>query len=219
MGRSIQPPERTRHNVALEASGAIVDTGWQQSFYACFDAFLSAARAVPEILRCCFGHDSDPRMLAWSEALPADEQRRRREFSRRFDAALNAFRTLPLATARHISEHRRGFAQGDVTISDFFGITYVGGPIVQVPSATSRKIDDPNLAFLARPPLRPRWQDFTINGRPLFEECHAYLNDAQALVDEARTIIGQVHGTGRLTTPRRAASAAPTSGRTSRPRE
>jgi hypothetical protein len=51
MGRSIQPSERTHYNVAIEASGTIIDTGWQRSFYAYFDAFLSAVRSVPEILQ------------------------------------------------------------------------------------------------------------------------------------------------------------------------
>jgi hypothetical protein len=49
MGRSIQPPEQTAINVALQASGALIDTGWQRAFYAYLDAFLSAARSVPKI--------------------------------------------------------------------------------------------------------------------------------------------------------------------------
>jgi hypothetical protein len=170
MGQSIQPPERTHYNVALEASGTILDTGWQRSFYAYFDAFLSAARSVPEILQCCFGHDPNHRMKAWFDALPSDEQRRRKEFSARFAPALSTFRSLDLGTSRHVSEHRRGFAQVDVSISDFFGVMHVGGTITPVPSATSRQIDDPNLAFLAEPfPLRLSWQDFSANRQPLFE--------------------------------------------------
>jgi hypothetical protein len=203
MGRSIQPPERTRRNVALEGSGAILDTGWQRSFYASFDAFLSAARSVPEILQCCFGHDPNYRMKAWFDALPPDERRRRKEFNARFAPDLNAFRALDLGTARHVSEHRRGFAQVDVAISDFFGVVHVGGSMTPVPSATSRQIDDPSLAFLARPmPLRPGWQDFTINGKPLFAECHEYLQKAQALINEARKIVEQVHGANILTHPK-----------------
>ncbi|MGH6636950.1 MAG: hypothetical protein ACRED0_12755, partial [Gammaproteobacteria bacterium] len=57
MDRSLQPPEQTTNNVVLEASGAIIDTGWQRSFYAHFDAFLSATRSVPWIIQCCFGAD------------------------------------------------------------------------------------------------------------------------------------------------------------------
>ena len=202
MGQSIQPPERNHHNVALEASGVIIDTGWQRSIYAYFDAFLSAARSVPEILQCCFGHDPNNRMKAWFEDLTADERRRRDEFSDRFAPALKAFRALDLGTARHVSQHRRGFAQVDVTISDFFGVTHVGGSNTPVPSATSRQIDDPNLAFLARPmALLPGWQDFTINGKPLFAECVGYRKNAQVLIDEARKIVDEVHGTENLTQP------------------
>ena len=53
MGRSIQPPKQTSINVALQASG------WQRSFYAYLDAFLSTARSVPEIIQCCFGVRND----------------------------------------------------------------------------------------------------------------------------------------------------------------
>jgi hypothetical protein len=59
-GRSIQSPEQTAINVALQASGAIIDTGWRRSFYAYLDAFLSTARSVPEIIQCCFGVDCGP---------------------------------------------------------------------------------------------------------------------------------------------------------------
>jgi hypothetical protein len=133
MGRSIQPPEQTAVNVALEASGAILDTGWQRSLYAYFDAFLSAARAIPEILQCCFGHDRDGRMQAWFVALPLDEQDRRKQFRISFQPAYNTFRTLSLGNARHISEHRRGFAQVDVSISDYFGVIHIGDSITRVP--------------------------------------------------------------------------------------
>jgi hypothetical protein len=61
MWRSLEPPERTQMNVALEASGAIIDTGWQRSFYPYFDAFLTAARSVPEIINACFGADPGSR--------------------------------------------------------------------------------------------------------------------------------------------------------------
>ena len=65
MGRSVQPPEQTAINVALQASGAIIATGWHRAF-AYFDAFLSAARSVPEIIQCCFGVDlGHPDMEEW----------------------------------------------------------------------------------------------------------------------------------------------------------
>jgi hypothetical protein len=50
-------------------------------------------------------------------------------------------------------------------------------------------------------PLRPTWRDFEIDGRPLFEECQGYLKAAQKLIDDARQIVTQVHGTQCLTVP------------------
>jgi hypothetical protein len=45
MTRSIQPPQRTGHSVALEASGAIIGgPDWQEAFYAHLDAFLHSQR-------------------------------------------------------------------------------------------------------------------------------------------------------------------------------
>jgi hypothetical protein len=46
MGRAIRPPERTQWSIAAEASGAIIDTQWQRSFYPYLDAFLVMA-SVP----------------------------------------------------------------------------------------------------------------------------------------------------------------------------
>ena len=39
MEQSIEPAELTATNVAIMSTGAIIDTRWQQSFYAHFDAF------------------------------------------------------------------------------------------------------------------------------------------------------------------------------------
>src|ERR1700730_8417137 len=86
MGRSIQPPKQTSINVALQASGAIIGTGWQRSFYAYLDAFLSTGRSVPEIIQCCFGVDLGHReMKKWFNALTADEQVRRHDFKKAFE--------------------------------------------------------------------------------------------------------------------------------------
>ena len=50
MQRVLEPPERTQSNVALQASGAVIGTGWQRSLYAYLDAFLVMARSVPEVI-------------------------------------------------------------------------------------------------------------------------------------------------------------------------
>ena len=104
MGRSLQPPERTAFNVAQQTSGAIIDTGWQRSFYAHLDAFLSAARSVAEIVKCCFGVDQHWAMKAWFDTQPADEQHRRREFTKQFETHYDRFREL-------------SFAQRDILVS------------------------------------------------------------------------------------------------------
>jgi hypothetical protein len=70
LGRSLQPPKQTSTNVALQASGAIIDSAWQRSFYAYLDALLSTARSVPEIIQCCFGVDRrPPEMKEWFKKL------------------------------------------------------------------------------------------------------------------------------------------------------
>jgi len=200
MGQALEPPERTQWNVALEASGAIIDTGWQRSFYAHFDAFLSATRSVAEIIRCCFGVDEHPAMTTWFDKLPAEEQARRCEFRSRFQAPYDSFVKSPLAAARRVSEHRTGYAQVTVTISGMFGVTYTGGPASQVPISETRQHIEP--PFMSRPiPVRPNWADFDIGGKGLFPACQDHLNRAGALIAEARRIAEKVHGSSSLTHP------------------
>lgn len=70
MGRSLRPPENTAVNVALESSGAILDTGWQDSFYGHVGSFLAKVRSVPSIIESCFGADRGSRsMRDWFDAL------------------------------------------------------------------------------------------------------------------------------------------------------
>jgi hypothetical protein len=203
MERSLDPPERTAMNVALEASGAILNTGWQQSLYPHFDAFLSVVRSIPEIIRCCFGTDLvTKQMRTWFDSLSPAEQDSRQEFQKRFTKPYDDFRALALGNVRHIVEHRTGVPDVEVTISGQFGVVYVGGPTALVPASETRQIDDPNLAFLAKPRrLHPQWQDFTVEGRPLFAECQQYLDRAGALANEARQLSIQVHSTIKLTRP------------------
>ena len=203
MVRSLEPPERTATNVALEASGEIIDTGWQRSFYAHLDAFLSAARSVPEIIQCCFGVDlGHPTIKDWFDRLPAAERDRRHKFREQFKNDYKGFRDLPLGTVRHISEHRSGVAPVKVTISGLFGVTYIGSPVNRVPISETRHIDDPDLSWMARSiPVQPSWDDFDIEGQPLFPECHDYVNAARALMEKARSVLRQVHGTNSLTSP------------------
>lgn len=202
MDRSLDPPERNAWNVAIEASGAIINTGWQQVFYPHFDAFLSTARSIPEIIRCCFGVDTARVMQPWFGSLPQAEQTARHNFQIQYAQYYDAFRKLPLSNVRHIVEHRLGVPDVKVTISGQFGLIYVGSPTDPVPTSETRDIADPTLAFLAKPTrVHPRWQDFTIEGRPLFAESKDYLDQARQLIKDARRIAVSVHAGIKLTAP------------------
>jgi hypothetical protein len=204
MEQSLEPPERTAINVALQASGAILDTGWQRSFYAHLDAFLSAARSAPEIVQCCFGVDErNHEMKTWFEQLPSDEKTRRNRFKNQFEPAYKSFRALRLGTLRNISEHRTGFAPAAVTISGLFGVTYIGSAVKPIPLTEARPGGQPDFPWMDRPipvPL-PRWDHFELEGRPLFPACQEYLNGAQDLVNTAHQICDVVHGNMPLSFP------------------
>jgi hypothetical protein len=81
MGQSLGATEPLSQNLALmDSIGASCDAfTWHREFYAHLDAFLSAARSVPEIIKCCFGADEVNReMRAWFDSLNAAERERRR---------------------------------------------------------------------------------------------------------------------------------------------
>ncbi len=194
-------------NVALQPTGAIVDTCWQQAFYAYLDAFLTMARSVPEIISACFGKDFSPAMKDWFNGLPTPETDRRKTFSSQFKTTYNSFKELSLSNARNISLHRTGVAPVEVNITGRFGVSHVGTPVRRVATSESRPIaadDDPALQWataLAPISLQPTWTDFSIDGRPLFPECRAYLDEARKLLTQARGISQQVHGNDSLTLP------------------
>jgi hypothetical protein len=203
---------REHRAAALEATGAIVDTQWQSAFYANLDAFLVMARSAPEVINSCFGKDTaNKEMRNWFAALSPDEQKRRAEFLTAFENAYDAFRNLPLSKARNISVHRAGYPpRMEVRILGCFGISYIGSPVERVPIVESRPrgaTDDPNdpaviwATTLPPVPVRPKWADFEIDGKPLFPECGAYLRQVGALLAEAQAIAERVHGPNVLTPP------------------
>ena len=201
MQRALEPPEMTGDDAAIIASGAMVDTGWQRSIYPHFDAFLAAARSIPEIIQCCFGTDRDYRMLRWVQQLPAEERARRRAFRHQF-TGYRTFRDLPLSRTRHTSQHRRGYADVKLTISGRFGVTYIGGPAKPIPLSETPYVDNPQLPLMPRASaIEPHYQDFQIDGRPLFTECHEYLGQAQILINDARALADKIHGANMLTAP------------------
>jgi hypothetical protein len=201
MSRSLQPPEQTATNVALQSSGAIVGNLWQLSFYPYFDAFLAMTRSIPEIIQCCFGEDRSPAMANWFRALHAAEQTRRQTFSSQFKPDYSQFGQHPLSNTRNISFHRAGYASVEVRITGLFGAEYIGSPVQSVPIAEGPH-NNPDPPFQRNAlPVRPMWSDFTIDGKPLFPECQAYLQLAGDLRAKARDICQQVHGSNSLTHP------------------
>jgi hypothetical protein len=202
MSWSIQQPEPTSYNVALQSSGAIIDRGWRRKLYAYLDAFLSTARSVPEIIQCCFGVDlGHPDMEKWFKTLPADERDRRKKFKEEFKQHYEDFSALPLSTTRNISFHR-GVVSVTVKVSGLFGVTYTGNPVDHIPLSEARQIDDPNRAFLAKQnPIQPTENDFKIDGEPLFPECREYLEKARALIEEGRRIAREIHDNKSLSAP------------------
>lgn len=204
MFRALQPPEQTAHYVAMVSAGAIVDTGWQRAFPAYFDAFLSATHSVPEIIQCCFGHDSYRLLKPWFRSLTADEQDRRQRFSREFAPHHDAFRKLAPSAARNFSVHRRGFPQYEVRVTGSLGTVFVGTALSPVPLSESRQFDDPTHQALFGKPRAidpPLWSDFEIDGRPLYQECESYRECAGDLLAKARDIAERIHANAPLTLP------------------
>jgi hypothetical protein len=203
MGDVLQPPKLDAHMVAIQSSGATVGGNWHEAFYAHLDAFLSIARSVPELIRCCFGVDDGPprEMKNWFKDLDLAEQNRRLKFQDKFKVNYDAFRALALGRARHISEHRTGVPPVIVTVTGRFGVTYTGGPTSPIPISEAKEMP-PGFGWMERhDPLRPTWENFDIDGKPLFQTCREYLESAQALVARARALAQEVHGDLKLTPP------------------
>jgi hypothetical protein len=210
MRQALEPPTRTRSNVALQARGTIIWTDWQRRLFANFDAFLAMARSVPEIIEASFGVDTRPPkdIRRWFTTLVDDEQKRRQMFSYRFAPAYDRFRGLPLSKARNATLHRTGDTGAEVHVTGWFGVSYSGSAVRHVPDTELRPVPpgtDPAMlppSFFAHPvALEPKWTDFTFEGRLLFDEVREYLGESGKLVNTARHIAADVHGTDTLSTP------------------
>ena len=208
MGKALLPPDRTPMNIALESTGAIIETRWQRSFYANLDAFLAMVRSVPEIIQACFGADRGSReMKAWFNGLTSAEQTRRKNFAAQFKTVHDTFRALTLSNARNITLHRTGVAPVEVNITGRFGVSHIGTPTKQVPTSESAHIiagDDSGLQWAATLPpdtVQPTWTDFKIDGKSLLPECRTYLQAARNLVAQARSMSQHIHANNTLTPP------------------
>lgn len=196
-------PDRS-HTAAVMQFG-MVGLNWQLPFYANLDAFLAMARSVPAIIECCFGWDQ--RLEKWLKSLSKDEQDRRRNFQNEFDPLHYAFRQHALTKQRDRSFHREGYPDAEVRITSWFGVEHIGSPTKAVPTSEIRTLPtdaDPALQVAAagRPmPIEPHWSDFTIDGKPLFDECKSYLDEVTTLHTKAQEIAQRVHGNKPLTAP------------------
>ena len=216
MSQDIAPPYLNRPELAAITfgTGAIVGHPWQEKFYHHFDAFLAMARSVPEIIRCCFGVDSDRRMSAWLTGLNSAELTRRRAFQQQFGPLGSAFVNLPLSGARNITLHRTGVSPVTVHVVGRWG-TYIGDPLTAIPQSEILSVaagNDPALQWAATEPaqpVRPLAADFSLrlpagcspSTVELFPECQRFLNAAKALTADARAIAETVHGSHPLTPP------------------
>jgi len=204
MQLAITPPQGDSHIAAMQAAGVLVDTGWQRAIGPYFDAFLSAARSIPEIIACCFGRDTpNKEMKLWFDGLPSAEQDRRKQFTQEFKSTRKAFSNLPLTKTRNVAVHRRGYAPYKVRIAGRFGVTHEGGPTKVIPLSEAPTIFDPNFPpGLARQwPIEPNYTDVTIDDRPLFDACQEYLNEAARVIGNGRAISTQILGANVLTPP------------------
>ena len=143
-------------------------------------------------------------MRDWFKALSPDEQTRRDAFSKQFKSDHDQFRNHYLTNARDIKEHRRGFAPVEGVVTGPSGKPYPASPTTPVPIAESPPIGD-DAPLWARTqsaiPVWPSGDEFTIDGKPLFPELHAYLQLAHQLGDKARDICQRVHDGKHLTPP------------------
>ena len=203
MDRELQPPELTPHQIVMQSTGTTIGRNWHRAFYAHFDAFLSTARSVPELIRCCFGVDDRTSVMKnWFKSLDQDEQKRRRDFGTKFKAEYDGFHKLVLSTARNINDHRTGSPPVTVTVIGHFGMIYQGGPNRLIPSSEMRHDLPPEYSSMARSvAVEPTWKDFEIDGEPLYEICNDYLLRARGLAARGRELAQKVHGTGKITSP------------------
>jgi hypothetical protein len=131
MGDDLHPPRTDSPAYAvLESTGATLGEPWNQNqFWAHLDAFLAMARSVDYVIHCCFGADRGSKTMAhWFDALPKEEQDRRREFTKQYTIFRDSFAKVPLSTARNVTLHRSGLAPVEVRVTGRFGVRYLGNP-------------------------------------------------------------------------------------------
>jgi hypothetical protein len=212
MSNDLTPPSsQSPLYAAIESTGVTVSHPWQERFYPHLDAFLMATNAIPDIITWWCGFSNHRAMKSWFNTIGHSEQKRRRDFQRKFKRHSKRFSKLPLRTARNLTVHSRGTPPVDIELMGRWGVRYRGGPIEHLPASEVQITNagsDPALLWKATEPplpLKPTWQDFNLRTRqgdkPLLSEVQRYLNEAEKLLAEARSIFRQVHGSDPLTAP------------------
>ena len=192
--------------------GTIVSSLWQNHFYHHFDAFIQAARSIPDIIQWQFGLDRcAPK--AWKDTLSTQELERREKFQKEFEHDFKQFRDLPLSKVRVMTVHRTGTAPVHVEVTGQWGVIYRGGPTQSLPLVDQRpgpigSFPEEYLPIIQSHPmqLEPNIDDFWVEGpggsrHPLFHECQTYLKAAESLIAKARTLDQLIHNGAPLTEP------------------
>ena len=201
-------------NLQRHPAYAIEMTRWQPDFYYYLDAFVGAARSVPDVIQKCFGWDERSRG-SWVQPLERPEIERRKRFQDEFTSIYAAFHGETLSRVRTGVFHWLGVPPVQTKARLVLGQEYIGGPLELIPSAACREFPPevaenlPASTFRTLP-VEPSWQDFTLEipqpnapnrSIPLFEECKRYKETAKDLVSKAKVISERVHGAEPLTQP------------------
>ncbi len=207
MGKVLLPP---RWQPGYSPAAA----AWQPDFYFYLDAFIGAARSIPDIVQKCFGWDPHSKG-EWPTPLACDEIDRRKNFQAGFAGSYRTFHRQPLSRVRVGTFHWLGTPSVQTNAKAFCGQDYTGRPGQLIPSAACRQYPagtDPGIITILSKalPVEPSSQHFTLEipqndgtaeSSPLFPACKSYLTSAQQLVNESKALCELVHGSLPLTPP------------------
>jgi hypothetical protein len=101
-----------------------------------------------------------------------------------------------------VSEHRRGYPPATVTTLGLLGVTYEGNPVKRVPTSELTRLPEPYHSYekpIAVEP--PRKSAFEINCQPPLCNLRRVCAQLLKLIDGARVIAKEVHGSNELTRP------------------
>jgi hypothetical protein len=210
-------PEFRDYQALMSSPGTIVGGSlWQPALYYHLDGFLAAGRSVPDIIQAQFGRDTRA-SGDWLRRLSAEERERREQFQQSFSPIYTAFGRHPVSRARVVTMHRTGLPPVEVQVTGYWGVVYRGGPTEAIPALDARLEptgDDPAkiVPAISSPamPLEPKAGDFSLQAvaddggvqrLPLFDACREYLQQLGALVEGARQLARNLHGSQPLTPP------------------